>query len=133
MARLLSSSITIGTPAVPQSVNAIYVAAPQGRVFQHPVALVSVTNNDLGCFVPADYRITIRWGDGTKSLGKFGHARNGSLAVIGRHRYTHKGYFRTTVTIVSAATGATLDVSHGLIRAGGPSSAGHHRLIKFYD
>ena len=131
LARVLSSPLTVTMPVIgPQSLHAVYVAAPKGRAFRHPVALVTLINNDTDCFSPSDYQITIRWGDGTHSAGTFGETRTGA----GGDREAPvraQGVFPHDDRDQLGDHGRDARRRPRPHPRGGPSSAGHHRLIVF--
>ena len=85
-----------------------------GRVFARVVATLH-DGNPLAA--ANDFEVVIRWGDGTRSLGRILRSGPGVFRILGHHRYTKLGLYRVVVR-VSDVDGRTVSAT-SRIRATG--------------
>ena len=67
-----------------------------GKSASHTVATFSDADPNAR---PGDYRVTINWGDGSKSDGSVRRAADGTFEVRGRHTYHRRGVYKVVVRI----------------------------------
>ena len=89
---------------------------PAGRAARRVVAAFSDENPFAG---PGDFRVTVRWGDGTRSAGRVRRAGKGRFEVVGRHRYARGALpRRISVRIADRAGGVLRPRTRALSPAG---------------
>ena len=89
------------------SVQAVDVAATEGRHFDAEVATFSESNGDLRA---GDFRALIDWGDGTASSGQIvSDPSHHQLKVFGQHTYRDEGSEPITVTVSDRMGNSAVD------------------------
>jgi len=83
----------------PLAATGLAIGRDEGSSFNGPVAVF--TDGDPNA-APADYTVTINWGDGSTSPGTVTAAASGGFTVIGSHAYAEEGTYTVAVAITDA-------------------------------
>jgi hypothetical protein len=90
----------VGIPVFPITAKGTSISSTEGQSFSGTVATFTVPSTTP---TPADYSVSIAWGDGTTSAGTV-TGGGGSFTVSGTHTYAEEGSFTATVTITDVNT-----------------------------
>jgi hypothetical protein len=90
----------VGIPVFPITAKATSISSTEGQSFTGTVATFTVPSTTP---TPADYSVSINWGDGVTSAGTVTGGA-GSFTVSGTHTYAEEGSFTATVTITDINT-----------------------------
>jgi len=109
-------------------------STPEGSSFSGTVATFSDANTAK---TPADFTVTIAWGDGTSSAGTV-VGSSGSFTVNGTHTYADEGSFGFTVTVAengpggaTSSSSATATVTEADVLSGTPVPIAASALVPF--
>ena len=104
----------------PLTATALAVSATEGAAFSGLVAEFTDADPDA---VPADYTVTIAWGDGATSAGTVAYdSALGAFTVTGAHTYVRAGGYTAAVSITDSG-GSTASVTDAVTVADAPLTA----------
>ena len=114
-----TATATINVADAPLSAAATTLTPTEGASFTAVVA--TFTDADPGATV-ADYKVTIDWNDGTRSVGSVAANGGGVFQVTGTHTFAEEGTNAVTVTI-SDVGGSTATANSTAIISDAPLAA----------
>jgi hypothetical protein len=102
---LPGASPTTSPPTSSVEVTGVPVHATAGEAFSGIVATITGTDPTT---TASSFTATIDWGNGTTSSGTITADANGDFDISGTNTYAQPGYYRITVTVQDASSGAAL-------------------------
>jgi hypothetical protein len=116
-------NLTADVSDVPFAVTGAIITSTAGSSFFN--GAVGVVSDDNPLARPADFTVTIAWGDGHISSGSLDPDGNGKFEIRGSNTYAMPGSYRVHISVsdagrVSAAGDGAAEVDDGLIHLPGP-------------